>query len=276
MRRLVFLLSGAAGIGAARAAFAQAGSPGDFVVLAYNFALAIGAVIAFGVIVWGGVQYALAAGNPSRQSDARDRIWQALIGLVLLAGSYLVLYTINPALVNFQIESLSGIQGSADGACKPACEAEKGETCTPQGCQQCTLQCCPIGAACSQACKFDSAGNPTCDSCPSELIEECAVKGKTCAFLDGNPTCIETYCGNNGEYGPCQTGCTCAFRPGDPEPYYCVNDTDGARCAPSSGKSSASPGTGAAGPTPGTGGLPPSGRSGSTSTSPRLPPPAGR
>jgi len=39
------------------------------------------------------------AGNPSAMSDANDQIFSALIGLVLLLGSWLILTTINPQLI---------------------------------------------------------------------------------------------------------------------------------------------------------------------------------
>ena len=78
--------------------------PGVYVGGFYNFALGIGGLLALGAIVYGGVLYATSMGNPSKQSEGRAWIWSALTGLLLLAGAYLILYTINPNLVNLRLD----------------------------------------------------------------------------------------------------------------------------------------------------------------------------
>ncbi|HVM76811.1 MAG TPA: pilin [Candidatus Paceibacterota bacterium] len=88
---------------------AATSSPGDIINGFYNFALLIGGLLAFGAIVYGGVRYMAGAGNPSAQSDAKEWIWSALLGLALLAGAYMILYLINPALVNLSLPSLQSI-----------------------------------------------------------------------------------------------------------------------------------------------------------------------
>ena len=75
----------------------------------YQFSLIAGVFLAVGVIVWAGLRYALAAGNPSGQSDARDQILQALLGLILLFGAYLILFTINPNLINLSLPTLRSV-----------------------------------------------------------------------------------------------------------------------------------------------------------------------
>lgn len=75
----------------------------------YQFALIGGVFLAVGVITWAGFRYALAAGNPSTQSDARDQILQALLGLILLFGAFLILYAVNPGLVNLELEGLNNV-----------------------------------------------------------------------------------------------------------------------------------------------------------------------
>ena len=99
----------------------------------YQFALMIGGLLAFGVIVYGAIKYSASAGNPSGQSDARDRIVQALIGLLLLVGGGIILWTLRPGFSidesGFtipgitelkkvdQIQSESSNGDSPDGAC---------------------------------------------------------------------------------------------------------------------------------------------------------------
>lgn len=64
----------------------------------YLFALAIAGVLSFGAIVYGGIRYATGRGNPSTESEGKSWITGALLGLLLLAGAYIILQTVNPAL----------------------------------------------------------------------------------------------------------------------------------------------------------------------------------
>jgi hypothetical protein len=84
-------------------------SPGVFVNGFYLFALMIGGVLAFGAVVYGGILYAISAGNSGKQSEGKEWIKSAIYGLLLLAGAYLVLYTINPNLVSLSLPTLSAI-----------------------------------------------------------------------------------------------------------------------------------------------------------------------
>jgi hypothetical protein len=70
-------------------------NPGQFVVDIYNIALMLGGVLAFGAVVYGAVSYSVAAGNPSAQTEAKEWITQALVGLLLLFGAYLILFTVD-------------------------------------------------------------------------------------------------------------------------------------------------------------------------------------
>jgi hypothetical protein len=92
-------------------AFAQitGSTPGEYVNNFYKFALLAGGVLAFGAIVYGGIKYTLAAGNPSGQSEGKEWVKGALLGLLLLGGAYLILRTINPELVSLKIPGLPGV-----------------------------------------------------------------------------------------------------------------------------------------------------------------------
>ncbi|HEY4525626.1 MAG TPA: hypothetical protein VJL32_00825, partial [Candidatus Paceibacterota bacterium] len=57
----------------------------------FNLALLVSGILAFGAVIYGAFMYTFSAGNPGMQSDARDQIMQAFLGLALLLGSYLVL-----------------------------------------------------------------------------------------------------------------------------------------------------------------------------------------
>jgi hypothetical protein len=90
-------------------------SPAGIVANFYQFAVFFGGLVAFAVIVYAGVRYTLAAGNPSTQSDARDQITQALLGLLMLLGVYLLLNVINPDLVKLSMPELTAIPAVTSG-----------------------------------------------------------------------------------------------------------------------------------------------------------------
>ena len=65
----------------------------------YYFLVGIAGFAAFTMIVWGGFQWLTSAGSPSKIADATDRIYSALLGLIIILSSYLVLKVINPELI---------------------------------------------------------------------------------------------------------------------------------------------------------------------------------
>jgi hypothetical protein len=95
----------------------------QLVAFVYAFALWIVGLAVFVQITAAGVQWLVAAGNPGQISAAKSKMTNALFGLVLLLGSYVILNTINPDLVNtaFQLPKLVGITpGIEPGAADPA------------------------------------------------------------------------------------------------------------------------------------------------------------
>ncbi len=90
------------------------GSPGltskstipDYVKYIFNFAIWASGFLALGVLVYGGFEYLTSTGNVEKVRDAKERIASALLGLLILFGSYLILVSINPQLVIFHIPSV--------------------------------------------------------------------------------------------------------------------------------------------------------------------------
>lgn len=76
----------------------------------YIYALSIAGVLAIVMIVYGGISYALDPGNASKQGDAKDIMQSAIWGIVLLAGAYIILKTINPDLVQLRELPLEHIE----------------------------------------------------------------------------------------------------------------------------------------------------------------------
>ncbi|MBI5230534.1 MAG: hypothetical protein HY981_04530 [Candidatus Magasanikbacteria bacterium] len=74
----------------------------EYLAALYRFLISIAGVISAVMIMVGGFQWIISGGNSAQRSSALERIKGALVGLVLVIGSYLVLYIINPDLVRFQ------------------------------------------------------------------------------------------------------------------------------------------------------------------------------
>lgn len=81
-------------------------SPGGIVAGFYKFSLMIGGILAFAAIVYGGVKYTFAAGNPSGQSEGKEWVKGALLGLLLLVGAYFFLNILNPEIVSLKLPPL--------------------------------------------------------------------------------------------------------------------------------------------------------------------------
>lgn len=81
----------------------------EYVKYIFNFLIWASGIIALVVLVIGGFQWFTSAGNLERIKEAKERIGAALLGLLILFGSYLILTTINPNLVIFKLERLRPI-----------------------------------------------------------------------------------------------------------------------------------------------------------------------
>ena len=66
----------------------------------FNYGIAVAGVLAVVMIIWGGIEY-MTTESWGGKSDAKKKIEDALIGLGLALVSWLILYTINPCLVQF-------------------------------------------------------------------------------------------------------------------------------------------------------------------------------
>jgi len=69
----------------------------------FNLAIGIAAVAAVLMIVIGGFQY-ISSDALTGKSQGKQRIQNAVFGLILVIGAYLILYTINPKLLELHLE----------------------------------------------------------------------------------------------------------------------------------------------------------------------------
>ncbi len=74
----------------------------EMVAYIYEWAITLGGLAVFIVLIIAGMQYLTSAGKPEAMRAAKDRIQNGVIGLVLLLSIWLILHTINPALTTLQ------------------------------------------------------------------------------------------------------------------------------------------------------------------------------
>lgn len=91
---------------------------GNYVKSIYNYLILIVGLVAAIALMIAGIVWLTAGGNSARISSAKSWIGGSLTGLVLALSSYLILQTINPALVDFRDQNITSISQSTTGCCK--------------------------------------------------------------------------------------------------------------------------------------------------------------
>ncbi|HCX44998.1 TPA: hypothetical protein DGT35_00080 [Patescibacteria group bacterium] len=77
---------------------------GGYIVLIYQFALAISGILAFIMITYGGIRWTVSGGNVSKISEAKEIITNAIFGLILLAIATSILYIIDPSILSIRVD----------------------------------------------------------------------------------------------------------------------------------------------------------------------------
>jgi len=75
----------------------------------YTYIISIAGVIALVGLIIGGILYLTSAGDPEKLGKAKKQILAAFLGIIILFSSYLILTTINPELVSFEMPDLEDI-----------------------------------------------------------------------------------------------------------------------------------------------------------------------
>lgn len=78
-----------------------------YVARLYQFGFGIVGAVALLMIIIGAAKYTLSAGSFTSKDEARQQITEAIYGILLLFGAYLILYTINPGLVSIKAPTLT-------------------------------------------------------------------------------------------------------------------------------------------------------------------------
>lgn len=146
-----------------------------YINVLYALSISVAALLAVIKIVIAGVKYMLTDIVTSKQ-DAKSDIRGALIGLLIVAGAFLILFTINPQLTNINL----GLRETA-GVSQPNPEEEPGLDC-PAGQGQ---------ANCGgylTTCVANSQNFP-CDTISGECTVggSCTSKENQCTAMGGEP-----------------------------------------------------------------------------------------
>lgn len=75
----------------------------------FKLAIALAGGLAVIMIIWGGIQY-MSTDAISGKSEAKNTIQNAIWGLLLAIGAWLILYTINPGLVTFNLNNIPRLE----------------------------------------------------------------------------------------------------------------------------------------------------------------------
>lgn len=74
----------------------------DYINALYKYLVPVMSIVAIVMVMVAGLQYILSRGNPSAVKAAKERIVQAVVGIVLLLSAYTLARLLDPSLVNLE------------------------------------------------------------------------------------------------------------------------------------------------------------------------------
>lgn len=83
---------------------------GEYLSAFYRYSVALASVLCIFLIIISGIQWMFYGESPDNVDAAKTRIQGALTGLLLAVGSYTILYTIDPSLVEFKNLKIDVVQ----------------------------------------------------------------------------------------------------------------------------------------------------------------------
>jgi hypothetical protein len=213
----------------------------DYIGAIYNFALMVSGVICLGALLYGGFRYLTSVGRPAAMSDARDQIFSAILGLIILFSAFLILKTINPELVILYQEPPQTFGCTTANDCPPKTDCEsnnKCKYCKDGICQYVLYPCntvndCPDLECIEGLCSVAASGNwasgcssyltsndctranckwcSTCSGCCVNAwgVDKCINPNEDCGYTPDTPG---ERCNNCGAGTECE-GATCGCAP---------------------------------------------------------------
>ncbi len=77
----------------------------EFIDYVFRWGILLGGLAAFVILILAGFQYLTSVGDPVKMQEARNRIRDAILGLILLLSTFLILNTLNPELTTLVMPS---------------------------------------------------------------------------------------------------------------------------------------------------------------------------
>ena len=85
----------------------ESGSPAELIKTYFTFGLIGAGLIALFAVAYGGIRYLLSGTSETGKTTGKQWIFSAVSGLALLLAAFLILYTINPALISLELPDLN-------------------------------------------------------------------------------------------------------------------------------------------------------------------------
>lgn len=188
---------------------------GDYIDKIYKYLLGISGIIAVIMLMIGGIQYIISLGG-DEVKKAKDRITNALIGMVLLFCATLILFTVNPQLIHLEMPAIPKARtvffisdtttceelldadyevevevGSGTNCGDPASNVTADSAGNPMEGKTCQWSACPAGKQCLSSTAAGAKGH--CVSCLDVVngnSYDIPVSSSTCNLLtpDDTPT----------------------------------------------------------------------------------------
>ncbi|MEK7201709.1 MAG: pilin, partial [Patescibacteria group bacterium] len=87
-------------------------NPNALIAWIYYFIVGIAGLAAFVMLVFGGIQWLTSGAIPSQAGEARDKIRNAILGLLLVLASFLIIQVINPELTILSVPGFDKAVGT--------------------------------------------------------------------------------------------------------------------------------------------------------------------
>ena len=88
----------------------------QYIRLMYMFLVGAIGIVSVGMLVFGGYQYILSQGNPTKIGDAKDTVINSILGLALGLLSYVILFSVNPQITSLSIPLLPPVPSLESGS----------------------------------------------------------------------------------------------------------------------------------------------------------------
>jgi hypothetical protein len=133
---------------------------GEYIAAAYRFGLAIVLIVATIMVTYGGFRYLIGSSTGDIKTG-KEIIQDAVIGMLIVLGAYVILQTVNPATLSLQLTDLTPIRGLT---IDEQLNVTPFDTSDPDNSNEVTGG--PVGTG-----HLDSHGIVTYDECPVQLVD---------------------------------------------------------------------------------------------------------